>query len=107
MIIQPSGVIRDDGSIEEFLIAEAVVHDRICSVVEHDGIPQVRLNSGTHIYAAAFGCQAVTRWDNKPFALPLVETAEEAARLPGPEVDFAPPRHVDRLRHRRSGLEQG
>lgn len=58
--------------------------------VEHDGVPQVHLNTGTHIYAAAFGCRVATSRDNKPFALPLVETAEEAARLPEPDIWKSP-----------------
>ena len=61
--------------------------------VDHDGVPQVPIISGTHIYAAAFGCPVKTTTNNNPFALPLVKTAEEADALEEPDLWNSPAIH--------------
>lgn len=54
--------------------------------VGDDGVPQVDLTTGTHLFAAAFGCEVHTYTDNNPCALPLVTTADEADRLEIPHI---------------------
>jgi hypothetical protein len=58
--------------------------------VDHDGVPQVHVNTGTHIYAAAFGCRVKACGDNNPFALPILASPEEADRLSEPDIWKSP-----------------
>ena len=51
-----------------------------------DGVPYARMNTATHIYAAAFGCPVHLYGDTNPCALPLVRTAAEADRLEVPDI---------------------
>jgi len=46
--------------------------------------------TGTEIFAEAFGCKVHYPEDNMPFALPLVQTAAEAARLKTPDWSATP-----------------
>ena len=55
-----------------------------------DGIPCAKLSTGTHLYAAAFGCDVHVYDDNPACALPMVATAEQADRLQIPDVWKAP-----------------
>jgi hypothetical protein len=55
-----------------------------------DAVPCARMTTGTHIYAAAFGC-AVRRFpDDNPCALPLLATAAEADKLSVPDLWKSP-----------------
>ena len=58
--------------------------------LDDDSVPDVRLATGTHLFAAAFGCQVHVYEDSPAAARPLVSSAEEADRLhePGP---YSPP----------------
>jgi len=58
--------------------------------LDSDHIPTARLICGTHLYAAAFGCQVHTFPDNPPCALPLVKTAAEADQLSEPDIWKSP-----------------
>jgi len=51
-----------------------------------DKIPHLDFLTGTEIFAEAFGCAVHRAVDNMPCALPLVQNAEEAARLKVPEL---------------------
>lgn len=53
-------------------------------VLDHDEVPCVRLGSNTGVFAAAFGCQFARVEGSAPFTLHVVESAEEADRLPEP-----------------------
>ena len=55
-----------------------------------DRVPTLRAWSGTEIFAAAFGCPVHVAPDGMPFALPLVETAEEADKLKKPDMSVKP-----------------
>ncbi len=55
-----------------------------------DGVPTVKLSTGTHIYAAAFGCKVHCYDDNNPCAVPLVDSAEAADRLEMPDIWSCP-----------------
>ncbi len=58
--------------------------------LDDHSVPYVPLNTGTQLFAAAFGCPVHVYDDSPPAAMPLVTSAEEADRLPVPSVD-APP----------------
>jgi hypothetical protein len=58
--------------------------------LDDDSVPYVPLNTGTQIFASAFGCTVHNYEDSPPAALALVSTAEEADRLAVPSLD-APP----------------
>jgi len=55
-----------------------------------DAVPLAPLSTGTHVYAAAFGCRVHTYTDNNPAAMPLVRTAAEADALQMPDVWKSP-----------------
>lgn len=72
--------------------------------LQDDSVPEVRVHTGTQIFAAAFGCTVHVYPDSPPCARPRVTTAEEAERLPEPPLD-APPldkiwEFAERLRER-------
>lgn len=54
--------------------------------VGDDAVPCARLSTGTHIYAAAFGCKVHRFPDNNPCAKPLVSTAADADKLETPDI---------------------
>ncbi len=62
--------------------------------LDHDAVPKVKLVTGTQPFAAAFGCPMHIVPDSMPMALPIVASADEADRLPEPDV-YAPP--LDRV----------
>lgn len=55
-----------------------------------DAIPFVDLSTGTEIFAEAFGSAVQREPDQMPYALPFVETAEEADRIVPPELSESP-----------------
>ena len=55
-----------------------------------DAVPFARLMTGTHIYAAAFGCPVHKFSDNNPCALPLVSSAKEADKIREPDIWSSP-----------------
>ncbi len=74
---------------------EKVEHDyrrwvNLQQQLEDDGVPVARLATGTHIFAAAFGCSVKTLPDSIPFAMPLVDSAGEADQLAEPDVFKSP-----------------
>lgn len=58
--------------------------------VPHDGVPFASLGTGTHIYAAAFGCRVNIFKESNPCALPLVKSAEEADKILIPDIWKSP-----------------
>jgi len=61
--------------------------------LEDDRIPSpngVGVVTGTEIFAEAFGCKVHQPEDHMPFALPLVKTAAEAAKLKTPDWSATP-----------------
>ena len=58
--------------------------------VDHDGVPLAHLTTGTHIYAAAFGCKVHTFPDNNPCAVPFVNSPEEADKVEEPDIWKSP-----------------
>jgi len=58
--------------------------------VGDDTVPHLDLTTGTHIWAAAFGCSVHTYTNDNPAALPLVRTGAEADRLRAPDLWSSP-----------------
>lgn len=69
-----------------------------------DSLPYLCVRTGTEIFAEAFGCPVHFPDDNMPFALPLVHSAAEAAKLKTPELSRSSLAYLfdmaDELRHR-------
>ena len=55
-----------------------------------DAVPCARLTTGTHLYAAAFGCPVHRFADSNACAAPLAQSAAEADRLAEPDVWKSP-----------------
>lgn len=55
-------------------------------IVDDDRIPYLNNQTGTEIYAEAFGCTVHRADDKMPFALPLVTSAAEADKIGVPEL---------------------
>jgi hypothetical protein len=62
----------------------------LLAAVPHDDVPTCDLSTGTHLYAAAFGCPVHRYPDSNPCALPLVRTAAEADRIEMPDIWKSP-----------------
>ena len=60
---------------------------QLLEALDHDAVPTARLNTGTGIFAAAFGCPIHIYPDSPAAARPIVFSAEEADRLPTPGLD--------------------
>jgi hypothetical protein len=88
-----------DAQGRDYTISDAPIPELAAPIIENfrrrteflravgdDGVPYARLNTATHLYAAAFGCPVHVFGDSNPCALPLVKTAEEADRLRVPDV---------------------
>jgi uroporphyrinogen-III decarboxylase len=58
--------------------------------IEDDSVPYAILLTGTEVFAAAFGCPVHIPEYNLPFALPIVETAEEADKIAMPDINAKP-----------------
>jgi hypothetical protein len=58
--------------------------------LEDDSVPYALFSTGTHIYAAAFGCPVHRYTDSPPAALPRVATAAEADLLEQPDIWRSP-----------------
>lgn len=58
--------------------------------VGDDGIPYVKILTGTELFAAAFDCKVHIYEDSPPCALPRVRTPEEADRLPESSLTARP-----------------
>lgn len=56
------------------------------ATVQDDVIPSLNMMTGTEIFAEAFGCKVHRPADNMPFALPLIQAAEEVAAVKVPEL---------------------
>jgi len=54
--------------------------------VDDDRIPYLSNQTGTEIFAEAFGCKVHRPDDTNPFALPLIHTAAEADGVQSPEL---------------------
>jgi hypothetical protein len=58
--------------------------------VGDDSVPIARIWTGTHIYAAAFGCQVHCPKDDNPFAKPLVNSPQQADKITEPKISDSP-----------------
>jgi hypothetical protein len=58
--------------------------------VADDSVLFARVSTGTHIYAAAFGCKVHCPKGDVPFAMPLVHNATEADLLQEPDIWKSP-----------------
>jgi len=65
-------------------------HAKFNEAVADHSVPCARMTTGTHIYAAAFGCEANCYPDSPPCAVPLVRTALEADKLKKPDIWKSP-----------------
>lgn len=55
--------------------------------LQDDTVPRLIMLTGTEIFAEAFGCPVQYPSNNNPFALPLVYSAEEAAKVRVPRLE--------------------
>jgi len=93
----PGDVAHSDAPVSAWLDSELRRFEAACASLEalrDDSVPYGRITTGTHLFAAAFGCPVHDFEDSLPAALPLVSTAAEADRLEQPGV-YAPP--LDRV----------
>ncbi|NSW90938.1 MAG: hypothetical protein HPY74_09780 [Firmicutes bacterium] len=58
--------------------------------LDDDRIPFLDMLTGTEIFAECFGCQVYLSHDNMPFALPLINSAGDVARLKQPKLEDTP-----------------
>lgn len=89
----PGDVSCSDRPVKDWVPAGLDRYERMCRYAEalgDDSVPRVFVSTGTQVFAAAFGCPVHIPVDSPPFARPLVETAEEADRLPQPGLDAEP-----------------
>ncbi|MCX7045683.1 MAG: hypothetical protein NTX50_09400 [Candidatus Sumerlaeota bacterium] len=63
----------------------------LLEAVGDDSVPCARLSTGTHLFAAAFGCEVRQSNDNNPFALPFVKSVERADAIEAPDLWKSPP----------------
>lgn len=63
---------------------------QLLEAVPNDEVPTCDMATGTHIFAAAFGCPVHRAPDTNPCALPLVNTAQQADALDEPDIWAAP-----------------
>ncbi|TFH15953.1 MAG: hypothetical protein E4H02_06745 [Lentisphaerales bacterium] len=63
---------------------------RLLEEVDHDNVPCARMTTGTHIYAAAFGCEVHRFADSNACALPLVHSSDEADGIEEPDIWKSP-----------------
>ncbi len=62
--------------------------------LQDDSLPYLDCMTGTEIFASAFGCPVHVPKDDMPFALPLVRSASEAAKVKIPSLDAPPLRRA-------------
>ncbi|MCL2831847.1 MAG: hypothetical protein FWD78_01630 [Treponema sp.] len=55
--------------------------------LDDDLIPHVSLNTGTHIFAEAFGCPVLYPGDTNPYARPCVFCANDLLKIKQPELE--------------------
>ena len=55
--------------------------------LDDETIPHVSLNTGTHIFAEAFGCDVIYPGDSNPFARPCVFGAGDATKIRRPVLE--------------------
>ena len=98
-LCNPAYEMTRDAQGRDYTISDRRIDDLIGPIIRNferksalvdkvgdDSVPHVDLTTGTHIYAAAFGCQVHTYEDDNPCALPLVENAEDADGLEIPDI---------------------
>jgi hypothetical protein len=62
----------------------------LLEAVPSDEVPTCDMTTGTHVFAAAFGCPVHRSPDTNPCALPLVTTAAEADAVEEPDIWSSP-----------------
>jgi hypothetical protein len=65
-------------------------HMEFLEAIGDHSVPTLKLMTGTHIYAAAFGCKVHSFEGSNPAALPLVSGADEAEKLSEPDIWKSP-----------------
>jgi hypothetical protein len=70
----------------EFALRHHEVQRRRAEIIDDDALPYLNNITGTEIFAEAFGCRVQRDDDKMPFALPLVHSAAEAAKLTTPDL---------------------
>ncbi|HBC87345.1 MAG TPA: hypothetical protein DCZ94_10355 [Lentisphaeria bacterium] len=93
-----AGYPRDDYTISDEpvtnwiapLVDHYMKHMEFLDAVDDHSVPTVKLMTGTHIYAAAFGCKVHRFEGSNPAALPFVTSSEEADKLVEPDIWKSP-----------------
>lgn len=96
-VCQPPWPVQTDR--DDYTISERPVIDFVPGIVRHyetqvqwlqrlgdHAVPVAHVGTGTHLYAAAFGCQVHTYEDSNPAALPIVHNAAEAEAVTEPDL---------------------
>ena len=99
----PKGVKIFEHPDYDFTISDKPVENWVSWMVENyrqqvemleavgdDSVPRAKLLTGTHIYAAAFGCNVHRFSDDNPCAVPFVFSAKEAERVEVPDIWKSP-----------------
>ena len=87
----------------DYTLSDELVTEWVPDIVEHyrtqaawletlgdHSVPMAELGTGTHLYAAAFGCPVHEYEESNPCALPAVRNATEADQLEQPDVWKSP-----------------
>lgn len=89
----PGDVACSAAGVRVWVDAELRRYEAMCEsleALEDDSVPYARVPTGTHLFAAAFGCPVHDFEGSPSAAMPLVETAAEADRLEAPSFDAKP-----------------
>ncbi|MFZ2656739.1 MAG: uroporphyrinogen decarboxylase family protein [Victivallales bacterium] len=102
-ICQPNPVKRPEYPNDDYTISDRPVTDWIPEKVAYyrrqnefmeaigdHSVPIVQLSTGTHVYAAAFGCKVHRFVGSPPAAMPFVITADEADAVQEPDIWKSP-----------------
>ncbi|MCX7599658.1 MAG: hypothetical protein N2512_12450 [Armatimonadetes bacterium] len=100
----PSGMPADVASSDrpvtdwlDFHLRNYEAQVRVLEATSHDGVPYVKIHTGTQLFAEAFGCPVHVYEDGWLAARPLVETPAEADALVQPTLDARPLQRVFEL----------
>ncbi len=89
----PGDVACSNAPLTVWLDAELRRYEAMVESLEaldDDSVPYARVATGTHLFAAAFGCAVHVFEDSPAAAMPLVSSPAEADALETPAVDAAP-----------------
>lgn len=96
----PADVASSDRPVADWLdyhLRNYEAQLRVLDATDHDGVPYVKIHTGTQLFAEAFGCRVHVYEDGWLAARPLVETPSQADALPEPTLAARPLQRVFEL----------